>query len=221
MWGFSAEFWQSVVSVANVIALVGAVATGAALFVSAYVSSDIADRVEREADTKIAEARAQGDEARAEAAKANERASAANERAAALEKEAAEARLKLEQLQPRQLSSDEIDRLTETARKNCSQIKTVPVTAANGNQEAQNFSLSFVKIFKESGCLSDLALPIPGLRPDIVGIHIGVRDMSNIPAPAQSLAEVLQAGGIAFTIGAMAADFFPNEPFVLIVGAKP
>jgi hypothetical protein len=96
MWGLSIPFWQSVVLWANIVALAGGIATGAALFVSAWVSSNIADVVQQDADKRITDARTRGDEARADAAKANQRASEAAERAAVLEKEAAQLRLDLE-----------------------------------------------------------------------------------------------------------------------------
>jgi chromosome segregation ATPase len=91
MWGLSIQFWQSVVLWANIAALVAGVVTGASLFVSAFVSSNITDIIQADADSRITEARARGEEARAEAAKANERANAAAERTASLEKEVAEA----------------------------------------------------------------------------------------------------------------------------------
>src|SRR5580704_281646 len=98
MWGLTLQFWQTVVLWANVVALAGGILTGAALFVSAWVSSNIADVVQQDADKRITEARTRGDEARADAAKANQRASEAAERAASLEKEAAELRLALARL---------------------------------------------------------------------------------------------------------------------------
>jgi hypothetical protein len=96
MWGLSLEFLQTVVSWANVVALIAGVLTGAALFVSAWVSGNIAEVVQRNADKRIADAQARGDEARANAAVANQRANEAAERAALLEKQAAELRLVLE-----------------------------------------------------------------------------------------------------------------------------
>jgi hypothetical protein len=66
---------------ANVVALACGVLTGAALFVPAWVSSNIAGVVQQNADQRILEARTRGDEARADAAKANQRASEAAERA--------------------------------------------------------------------------------------------------------------------------------------------
>jgi hypothetical protein len=82
MWGLSVQFWQSVVSWANIVALVGGVLAVPALFVSAWVSSNIGDVIQQAADKRITGARARGDEARAEAAKANQRASEAAERTA-------------------------------------------------------------------------------------------------------------------------------------------
>jgi len=100
-------------------------------------------------------------------------------------------------------------------------IKQILVTAANGNQEAQSFAMQFVNVFKHAGCESDLSLPIPGLRPDVIGIHIGVRDSKNIPEGALALSRILSNAGIPFTVSQMTQDFLPEAPFVLVVGAKP
>jgi hypothetical protein len=97
MWGLSIQFWQSVVFGANIVALVAGVAAGAALFVSALVSSKIADIVQEDADRRITDAQTRGDEAREGAAKANER--------------AAELQLKAAELQ-KQLEARDIDRET-------------------------------------------------------------------------------------------------------------
>jgi uncharacterized protein with PIN domain len=79
---------------------VGGVLAVPALFVSAWVSSNIGDVLQQDADRRITEARTRGDEARAEAAKANQRAQEAAERAA-------EAELRLEQL-PKQVGPRQI-----------------------------------------------------------------------------------------------------------------
>jgi multidrug efflux pump subunit AcrA (membrane-fusion protein) len=108
MWGLTLQFWQSVVLWANIVALAGGILTGAALFVSAWVSSNIADVVQQDADQRILEARTRGDEARADAAKANQHASEAAERAAEAEQRAAEANLELARIKaPRTLRPDQ------------------------------------------------------------------------------------------------------------------
>lgn len=129
---------------------------------------------------------------------------------------------------PRSLSSEQqkllLDNLSggmEAGKKNNFVIGKIIVTAANGNQEAQNYAMQFVKIFKASGCESDLSLPIPGLRPDIIGIHIGVRNLQNIPDGALILSKVLSNAGIEFTISKIEGDFLPEALFSLVVGAKP
>ena len=94
-------------------------------------------------------------------------------------------------LQPRKLADSKINKLSQEAQKNCQAIKSILVTAANGNQEAQNYAMDFVKVFKSCGCGSDLSLPIPGLRPDVVGIHVGVRNSRNIPEGAVLLSKML------------------------------
>jgi hypothetical protein len=127
---------------------------------------------------------------------------------------------KLAPLQPRNLAPLEISKLEAAARDVCPIRPRIWVTAANGNQEAQAYASEFVRIFNVARCDSDLGLPIPGLRPDVVGLHIGVRDVQHIPSEAGALAQILSAGGIKFDIDYMEPNFFPEAQFVLVVGAK-
>jgi hypothetical protein len=82
---------------------------------------------------------------------------------------------KVLRLQPRHLSTDEMSKLNKAANKRCP--LAIPVTAANANQEAQAYGWEFVNAFKGAGCNSDLALPIPGLTPNVQGLYVGVHDM--------------------------------------------
>ena len=132
-----------------------------------------------------------------------------------------EGKHEISQLQPRALSSSKISKLTPAAPEFCKVTKSILVTAANGNHEAQSYAMEFVKLFKTSGCESDLSLPIPGLRPDVTGIHIGVRNRRNIPEGASSLSRILSNAGIQCNISQMSESFFPQASFILIVGAKP
>jgi hypothetical protein len=120
----------------------------------------------------------------------------------------------------RRLSPEESGKMLIVARQLCSTIKRVPVTAANGNQEAQTYAIDFVKLFKDAGCASDLQLPIPGLTPDVQGVKVGVRNWAAIPAEVGLIGEIFLAGGIQYQVNPLTPDFFPNEPFVLIIGAK-
>jgi hypothetical protein len=121
---------------------------------------------------------------------------------------------------PRHLSQEQATAMKTVALQVCLQIGRLAVTAANGNQEAQAFALDFVRVFKDAGCAADLQLPIPGLTPDIQGVRLGVRSLEHIPPQVGLLGTVLQAGGTQYQINPLTPDFFPNEPFVLIIGAK-
>ena len=121
---------------------------------------------------------------------------------------------------PRRLTPEQIAKLQISTRNACPKLQNFTVTAANGNQEAQVYALDFVKIFKASGCISDLELPIPGLTADVVGVRIGVRDLQNIPPGAIELANILLEGGIKYKINPLTPTFFPEKSFVLVVGAK-
>jgi hypothetical protein len=128
---------------------------------------------------------------------------------------------KIRELQDRRLSPEQMAKMTAVARPLCPQFRKIPVTAANGNQEAQAFALDFVGVFKRAGCASNLELPIPGLTPDVQGIKIGVRSLESIPAEVGLLGKIFLAGGIQYQVNPVKPDFFPDEPFVLVIGAKP
>jgi hypothetical protein len=142
----------------------------------------------------------------------------------AAQREQQEAREKLSKLEQnvkgRHLTAEQSASLTAMAKHACHSFPMVNVTAANSNHEAQLYATEFVKALKGAGCAADLALPIPGLTPDVVGIHIGVRDPKNIATGANELSKILSGIGINFSISPIKPDFFPEASFVLIVGAK-
>jgi hypothetical protein len=109
---------------------------------------------------------------------------------------------------PRRLSPETAGRMLAVARQFCPQIIRVPVTAANGNQEAQAYASDFVKVFKDAGCDSDLQLPIPGLAPDVQGVRIGVRNLTDIPAEVGLINQILLAGEIRYEVNPLTPDFF-------------
>jgi hypothetical protein len=162
--------------------------------------------------------------AREEAARANENTEKLRESNLILQADADHERaerLKLEaRIAPRRLPTGATEAMSAKARELCPRIQSIPVTAAGGNNEAQTYATDFVMIFRGAGCASDLALPIPGLRPEVEGVRIGVRDIANIPPEAQLLGEILRAGNVAYTINPLTPEFFAGERLVLIVGAK-
>lgn len=81
VWGASIQFWQTVATVATVVALVSGGITAISAFVSAWVSNNVSSAIQEDADKRIAEIQARSDEAKAEAAAAIERAAEANVRA--------------------------------------------------------------------------------------------------------------------------------------------
>jgi hypothetical protein len=213
---------------ANTALIVGAVLVAVGT-IAAIWSGGIRERY---ADQRQSDNERQTETAKADAAKANAEAARANQAAEALrqsnlkleaaaEHERAE-RLKLEEkVAPRTLSNDQVTAIRARANVVCPQIGRVPVTAAQSNNEAQRFGSEFVQIFKDAGCASDLALPIPGLEPTVMGIHIGVRDIRHIPEQARLLGTVLDAGQVPYDYAPAAPDFFTGEQWVLIVGGKP
>jgi hypothetical protein len=75
----------------------------------------------------------------------------------------------------RRLSQSEIAAI-KSSQEACATLPLINVTASNANQEAQRYAYDFIGALRGAGCKADLALPIPGLTPDVVGILIGVRD---------------------------------------------
>ncbi|VVD27445.1 hypothetical protein [Paraburkholderia dioscoreae] len=220
---------------ANILLIIGAFLVFASTYVSIRAGS-IRDfysdqrRVENERQTAFAKAEAaeanEGAEvAKADAAQAN--ASAETTRQSnlklqiALEKERAE-RLQLEEkVAPRSLSDTERGAMQNQANKVCQRVRRVVVTAANSNNEAQRYGNEFIEIFRQAGCTADLALPIPGLEPGVLGVHIVVRDANHVPEQATLLASVLDAAHIAYETHTAKPDFFPEEQWVLVIGGKP
>lgn len=120
----------------------------------------------------------------------------------------------------RRLTPQQVQNLESSARSVCATFPEINVTASNGNQEAQRFAMDFVNAFKASGCKADLALPIPGLTPDVTGVLIGVRDAGSLDPLARELGGILSDMGVPFPFRLMKPDFFPGEKFLLVIGAK-
>lgn len=120
----------------------------------------------------------------------------------------------------RRLSQQQIASIKSSAQNVCATLPLINVTASNGDQEAQRYAYDFVEALRSGGCKSDLALPIPGLTPDVSGIHIAVRDFNNIDSSARALGKILSDAGLSFSFNPMKPDFFPAEMFVLAIGAK-
>lgn len=119
----------------------------------------------------------------------------------------------------RHLSDSEKSELFAAAKGLCPSLPMINVTASDGSHEAQAYGMEFVKVFREAGCSSDLALPLPGLTPDLKGVHIGVHDLTTIPE-ALALKTILSAAHIQSPIILLVPDFFSQASFVLIIGAR-
>lgn len=214
------EMWNSIDSLKSlshslmwataIFAILAAVATGIRYYVDRRASM-LSSEAQR-ADAEIKE-KSQG-----------EREAALKLQVEAAQREQQEARDKLSKIEQnvkgRHLSSNQSAALTAMASKACHLLPMVNVTAANSNHEAQVYGTEFVKALKAAGCPSDLALPIPGLTPDVMGIHIGVRDPKNISPGAIELSKMLSAIGVQFAISPIKPDFFPEAQFVLAIGAN-
>jgi len=125
----------------------------------------------------------------------------------------------------RHLRPEQRAAVAEAVKPDCATtLKHVNATAANSDREAQVYALDFVSALRSAGCAADLALPIPGLRPDISAVHIGIRksvaDESQIPVSAKTLASALKAAGVSYTFEKMEDDFFPDEQVVLVIGTN-
>jgi len=203
------EMWSSVESLrslsnvlmwaAVIFAILAAVATGARYYVDRR-ASELSSHAQQEHEASL--------KLQVEAAQSDQR-------------EAREKLAKIEQdVKGRHLNSKQSAALAAMAVKVCHSLPKVNVTAANSNHEAQVYGTEFVKALKSGGCAADLSLPIPGLTPDVVGIHIGVRDPKNIPPGAIELSKMLMDIGVKFSVSPIKPDFFSGVSFVLVIGAK-
>jgi len=124
----------------------------------------------------------------------------------------------------RKLRDDQIRDIQNSIRSRCETMPVINVTAATSNLEAQVYGADFVKAFRLAGCKSDLALPTPGLRPEIGGIIIGVRpaiqNVSQLHDAPKAAAGALNAAHIEFSFSPMEDSFFPSEEFVLVIGRQ-
>jgi hypothetical protein len=125
----------------------------------------------------------------------------------------------------RHLSKAQSGALIAVARETCNEM--INVTAANSNNEAQIYAIDFVNGFKAAGCQAKLALPIPGLRPEITGVSIGVRPTATNLADLRAnnpggyfLYTAITAVGIKFTVANVEPSFFPDSKFVLVIGGQ-
>jgi hypothetical protein len=104
------------------------------------------------------------------------------------------------------------------AKTACATMPFVNVTASS--DEAKRYAYQFIGALHAAGCHADLVLPIPGLRPNVFGVHVGVRDLNQIDPSATVLGGVLSNANVPFSFAALESDFFPGVAFVPVVGAK-
>ena len=192
---------------AVVFAILAAASTGVRYYVDRRASelSSLAQRVDAEQKEQLQ----------------REREAALKLQVEAAQREASEKLSKIEKnVKGRHLTSEQTTTLAAMAKQVCRSLPMINVTAANSNQEAQVYATEFVKALKAGGCVADLALPIPGLAPDVMGIHIGVRDIQNPAYGAVELSKMINSIGIKFFVSPIKPEFFPDASFVLVVGAK-
>ncbi len=108
----------------------------------------------------------------------------------------------------RRLSQQQIASIKSSAQTLCATLPLINITAPNGDQEAQRYAYDFVEALRGGGCKADLALPIPGLTPDVSGIHIAVRDFNNIDPSAKALGKILSGASLSFSVNPIKPDFF-------------
>ena len=120
----------------------------------------------------------------------------------------------------RRLSSDQMNFITSVLRAAGEKTVKLDVTAANGDGEAQRYAMDFVRSFRAAGFSSDLVLPIPGMRPEISGTFLSIRDEPVASPLLAKLREALEGANIDFKVVGMEQNFLPDHAFVLAIGAK-
>jgi outer membrane murein-binding lipoprotein Lpp len=214
------EMWNSIEGLRS---LSHSLMWGAVIFaVLAAVSTGVRYYVDRRAGELSSHANRVGAEQKEQAQREREASLKLQVEAAQREQQEANEKLsKIEQnVRGRHLTSEQSATLAAMAKQVCRSFFMVNVTASNSNHEAQMYATEFVKALKAGGCVADLALPIPGLTPDVIGIHVGVRDTQKPASGAVELSKMLNRIGIKFLVSQIKPDFFPDVSFVLVVGAK-
>jgi hypothetical protein len=118
MWGLSIPFWESVFRWATISAFVLGGFTATAAFISAWVGYELTDIVQKDADRRIAEAKADLGVAQADIEKSKVEIAHANERVALATQKANEAALALEKFKaPRAISPEQRNRIAEEMKK--------------------------------------------------------------------------------------------------------
>jgi hypothetical protein len=224
MWGFSISFLQTVVSIANVLALVGGILAGAGLFVSAVVSSRIADTVQADADRRIEDARTKGDEARATASQANEKIAELNVTAAQLksknlELEADIAPRRIAQLNPALQSA--LGRMAPKVIKLTSYALdpdgAVLATQMFDLLQAQNFTIQDHRMTQGPSTSLNFGVWVFGSDKALVGILVALLNSAGIFAIAQE-PRISASVSFSFTDPAVAV---PAPDASIFVGVKP
>jgi len=121
-------------------------------------------------------------------------------------------------LKGRHLTEEQAEQLTSMAQAVCDAIPFFNVTAAPSNHEAQLYGTEITKALKRGGCAREFAIPTPGLLPEVMGIHIGVLDTTNIPDGATVLSKLLDHIGIKHTFSNTDKTFLSGLPFLLAIG---
>ncbi|MGA9863728.1 MAG: hypothetical protein WA383_19790 [Terriglobales bacterium] len=106
----------------------------------------------------------------------------------------------------------------EAAKAACAAMSFIHVTASS--DEAKRHAYEFINALQSAGCGANLDLPIPGLRPNVFGVWVGVRDMKNPDPSARALSTILGNADVSAPLAPMESNFFPDSTFVLVVGAK-
>ncbi|MET3485990.1 hypothetical protein [Methylobacterium sp. 1973] len=160
LWGFSLQFWQTVVFWLWAIAAGSGAIAVAASFGSSVISYYISDETQRKADADTSRANATAETARADAARADERAGLANEAAAKANERASQADLARAQLEarlaPRRLTNEQMQLLREALDREPSR-KEIDVIS-EGSPETNYFATQFVDFFKSLGLKSELRI---------------------------------------------------------------
>ena len=179
MWGYSLQFWQTVVKFALVIAACAGALSVAAGVLAGFLGYRVTEVARAATDRRIADAQASVGEATADAARANAEATKASDdavklqaRAKSLEEEVATSRLESErlraQLASRLLSNAQQEKLVSVLRERGDRVVDISVRVQSSDPDTAHYAADLAAVLTAAGLSvhRSVALipdPLPGL----------------------------------------------------------
>lgn len=214
MWGYSLQFWQTVVKVALAVAAGAGALSVVAGFLAGILGYRVAEAARADADRRIAEAQTSVGEARAEAGKAHEAAAKWQARTKSLEEDVTASRREAERLQAqmasRFITHAQEEKLLSVLRERGDRTVEISVRVQGSDPETAQYASDLAAVLAAAGLSvhRSMALipdPPPGL---LLGAPIDSVDFELIKRAFDEAGISLEFAGI-------------GSALTLYVGPKP